>query len=115
MANNENLKPFKKGNKFGKGRPKGSKNRSTIARKWLEASRKAVNPMSLEEEEMSMEDLMTLAIAKKATSGDVAAYKALLDSRYGQAKEQIDVSTDAPSIDFRTLFNFKDDPGTDQD
>ena len=36
MANKENLTPFQKGNKFGKGRPKGSKNRSTIIREMLD-------------------------------------------------------------------------------
>jgi hypothetical protein len=101
---------FKKGQSGNpNGRPKGAKNRSTTARKWLNINIKAVNPLNLEEEQMSQEDLMTLALIKKARQGDVAAYKALLDSGYGQPKEQIDVSTDAPTIDFSKLFLFKDD------
>jgi hypothetical protein len=47
------------------------------------------------------------ALLKKARQGDVAASKAILDSAYGQPKESVDVSTDAPTVDFRTLFNFK--------
>ena len=43
MANDENIKPFefKKGQSGNPaGRPKGSKNRSTIAKKWLETMEK---------------------------------------------------------------------------
>lgn len=108
MANREdNLIPFEKGNKFGKGRPKGSKNRSTIARKWLQATSKNVNPLTGEEETMSQEDMGTLALVKKMRQGDVNAYKALMDSSYGQAKETVDVNADVPSINFRELFNFE--------
>ena len=40
MANEENLIPYKKGQSGNpNGRPKGSKNRSTIAKKWLQAIR----------------------------------------------------------------------------
>jgi hypothetical protein len=39
MANDENLKPAQKGEvRNPNGRPKGSLNRSTIARKWLEVN-----------------------------------------------------------------------------
>ena len=107
---------FKKGQSGNpNGRPKGAKNRSTTARKWLNINIKAVNPLTLEEERMSQEDLMTLALIKKARQGDVGAYKALLDSGYGQAKENIDLVSDVPSIDFSKLFLFKDDPGADTD
>jgi len=95
------------------GRPKGARNRSTIARKWLNVMSKVTNPLTQEEEEMNQEDLITLALIKKGRNGDVAASKAVLDSAYGQPKETVDVSTDAPSIDYRTLFNFKDDTGKD--
>ena len=43
MANNDNLKPFKKGQSGNpKGRPKGSKNRSTIIKKWLEVEEQSI-------------------------------------------------------------------------
>ena len=72
------------------GRPKGSKNRSTVARQWLEVNQSLKNPLTGEQELMSQEDLMTLAIIKKAREGDVAAYKALMDSGYGQPLQQIE-------------------------
>jgi hypothetical protein len=87
----DNLKPFEKGESGNpNGRPKGSRNRSTIARRWLEVNQKLKNPLTSEEETMSQEDLMTLALIKKARDGDVNAYKALMDSGYGAPVQQIE-------------------------
>ena len=72
------------------GRPKGSRNRSTIAKHWLEVNQSLKNPLTGVEENMSQEDLMTLALIKKAREGDVNAYKALMDSGYGSPIQQID-------------------------
>jgi hypothetical protein len=72
------------------GRPKGSRNRSTIAKYWLEVNQNLKNPLTGESETMSQEDLMTLALIKKAREGDVAAYKALMDSGYGAPLQQIE-------------------------
>jgi hypothetical protein len=86
-----NLKPFEKGESGNpNGRPKGSKNRSTIARQWLDVNQNLKNPLTGETETMSQEDLMTLALIKKAREGDVAAYKALMDSGYGAPVQQIE-------------------------
>ena len=91
MANEENLIPYKKGQSGNpNGRPKGSKNRSTIAKKWLQAMQEAKNPLTLESEELSQEDLITLALLKKAADGDVNAYKALMDSGYGSPVQQVE-------------------------
>lgn len=87
----DNLKPFEKGESGNPaGRPKGSKNRSTIARRWLEVNQSLKNPLTGENETMSQEDLMTLALIKKAREGDVNAYKALMDSGYGAPVQQIE-------------------------
>jgi len=72
------------------GRPKGTKNRSTIARYWLEVHQNLKNPLTGIEETMSQEDLMTLALIKKAREGDVGAYKALMDSAHGAAIQTIE-------------------------
>jgi hypothetical protein len=72
------------------GRPKGAKNRSTIARYWLEVNQDLKNPLTGDTETMSQEDLMTLALIKKAREGDVNAYKALMDSGYGAPVQQIE-------------------------
>ena len=91
MPNKENLIPAKKGEvRNPNGRPKGAKNRSTIARQWLEVNQSLKNPLTGEQETMSQEDLMTLALIKKAREGDVAAYKALMDSGYGAPLQQIE-------------------------
>ena len=42
-----------------------------------------------EKENMSQEDLMTLALIKKAREGDTQAYQKLLDSAYGAPLQQV--------------------------
>lgn len=89
--NGGKLKPFEKGTTGNpNGRPKGSKNRSTIARYWLEVNQDLKNPLTGDTETMSQEDLMTLALIKKAREGDVNAYKALMDSGYGAPIQQVE-------------------------
>ena len=91
MANEENLIHYKKGQSGNpKGRPKGSKNRSSTARKWLALQQDKKNPITDIEETLSQEDLMTLALIKKARDGDVQAYQKLLDSAYGAPVQQIE-------------------------
>ena len=91
MPNEENLKKFSAEYQPEKnGRPKGSRNRSTIARLWLETTQKAKNPITGVEETLSQEDLGTLAMVKKMRDGDVTAYKALMDSGYGAPVQQIE-------------------------
>lgn len=101
MANNENIKPyeFKKGQSGNpKGRPVGSKNRSTIAKRWLETTEKFKNPITGEIEELTQEDIGTLALIKKMRSGDVRAYESLMDSAFGKAVQtnDINVNKDGP-------------------
>lgn len=94
MAREDNLKKFSSDYQPEKnGRPKGSKNRSTIAKYWLSIEQDLKNPLSGNTEKMSQEDLMTLALIKKAREGDVNSYKALMDSTYGTPIQQIDNNT----------------------
>ena len=91
MANKDITPRWEKGESGNPaGRPKGSRNRSTIAKHWLEVNQSLKNPLTGVEETMSQEDLMTLALIKKAREGDVHAYKALMDSGYGSPIQQID-------------------------
>ncbi len=97
---------FKKGESGNpSGRPKGSLNRSTIAKKWLEV----LSQEELEDGQvkwLSNEEAMTLSLIKKARNGDVNAYKALMDSAYGTAKDTVDInSTEKRSIDFKHLIS----------
>ena len=97
MPNPENIIPPQKGEvRNPNGRPKGSKNRSTIARKWLETMQTAKNPITGENDKSSQEDLMTLALLKKARNGDVQAYKQLMDSGYGMPTQQIEHTGEQP-------------------
>lgn len=88
-SNGGMLTPFEPG-KSGNpnGRPKGSKNRSTIAKKWLETREEVVNPMTNEPEWLTQEDIMTMALIRKARRGDVNAYNALMVSGYGIPKPE---------------------------
>lgn len=95
---------FKKGESGNpNGRPKGSLNRSTIVKRWLETLEKAKNPITGHEESMSQEDIITLALIKKARKGDTQAYKALMDSGYGAPKQTVDninMDVTPPKIEF---------------
>lgn len=116
MANDENLRPPKHGEiRNPNGRPKGSKNRSTIARKWLEVMQDAKNPITGDLEKLSQEDLITLAMIHKARKGDVQAYKQLMDSGFGMPTQQIDVTTEKPIFNGINLDVAENDrPGKDK-
>lgn len=93
MKNTDGIKPhqFKPGETGNPdGRPKGSQNRSTIARKWLEIETSDENPLTGNIEKLEQQDLVILTLIKEARSGNVAAAKELLDSAYGKAVQQIE-------------------------
>jgi len=73
-----------------KGRPKGSRNRSTVVREILHALNWGKNPITGREEGMSQEYRMTLAILNKALKGDVNAYKALMDNSYKPHAQEVE-------------------------
>ena len=74
------------------GRPVGTKNRSTIANKWLSTTEKFKNPITGEYEQLTQEDIGTLALVKKMRAGDVRAYTALMDSAFGKAIQTNDIN-----------------------
>lgn len=97
MANEQNLKPFKPGQSGNpKGRKKGSKNRSTIAREMLAVVSDTTNPFDLSDRtiiQMTNEEKATAALLLKAINeGDVQAYRAIMDSAYGTPKQTIEHS-----------------------
>ena len=107
MAKEDNLKMFSSTYQPKKnGRPKGSLNRSTIAKRWLNTIESIKNPMNGEMQFLTQEDIMTLSLVRKARNGDVQAYKALMDSAYGSPKDTIDITqNESFSIDFKELLN----------
>lgn len=95
----KDLKPFPKGVSGNpKGRPKGSRNRSTIIRELLMLD--------------NNEEAIHNAQIEKAKEGDTGAYKAVLDSAYGMPTQQIDqkntnIETEITPISFVNTENDK--------
>jgi len=78
------------------GREKGSKNRSTILKKWIESDCSITDPTTGNEIAGSIEDKIALALIGKALTGDVAAIREVYDSIYGktdQVKNELDIIT----------------------
>lgn len=91
MAKKTNqLKPFKKGDERinRNGRPKGSRNRQTIVREWLETVITDTNPLTKQKEQMQLVDFLVLAQIKKALEGNTKSFELLLNSGYGKLLEQ---------------------------
>jgi hypothetical protein len=101
MPNPENIEQYKfqpgeSGNP--NGRPKGARNRSTLVREWLEVKMKERNPITGETQELEQQDMMTLALIKKAREGDVQAYKELMDSAHGKIEQKTDITSKGQKI-----------------
>ena len=94
--NQKGLKPPQKGEvRNPKGKPKGTLNASTIARRWAETEQMTKNPLTGGDERLTQADLMTLAQIKNAQSGDLNAYKEIMDRAYGKVVETSAVTIDA--------------------
>jgi hypothetical protein len=106
MNKEDNLKPnWGKGESGNpNGRPKGSKNRSTIARQYLDLITKHKNVLTGEIESLSQEEMITLAMLNKASKGDVNAYKAVMDSAFGAPKQTTDTNLNVSDFDVKDLF-----------
>lgn len=96
----ENLKPQKAGEPSHNpnGRPKGSRNRSTIVREWLETTYKKINPITGQNETLQIQDHLVISLIGKALKGDVQAFRELFDSGHGKVSELLDVTSKGESI-----------------
>lgn len=95
MKGHENLIPAKKGEvRNPKGKPVGTKNRSTILLKWLPSKIEITDPETKQQVKVTLEDAINLAIIKKAADGDVAAFKEIQDTLHGKLKEVTETKTD---------------------
>lgn len=74
------------------GRPKGTKNRSTILKKWIEVASRVKNPETGETIDATVEDKIAIGLIAKAIKGDVIAAREIMDSVYGKSKESIEHS-----------------------
>lgn len=80
------------------GRPPGTRNRSTIARKWLDFEISRTNELTGDIEKLTAEELITLAMIKKAAQGDSKAYQALMDSGFGKPVQSTDITSNGEPI-----------------
>lgn len=83
-----NLRPFQKGQSGNpKGRPKGSKNRTTLVRELLEMESTFQNPLNGKEQRLSYAEQIVIAQIAEARNGNVQAFKELMDSAFGKMKD----------------------------
>ncbi len=83
MANEENWKPWVKGQSGNPaGKAKGTRNRSTIIREWLETK-------ATDGKEGDVADQLVRALIIKASEGDVMAFRELFDSGYGKNTDKV--------------------------
>jgi len=95
MPNPENLKPFPKGvsgNPAGK--PKGTQHSKTRLLRILDLVQKKRNPITGEEEEFTVLELMDMQMISKALKGDQRAYEAVVDRLEGKPKQTTDITAD---------------------
>jgi hypothetical protein len=93
MPNPENIEPYKftsERQPARRGRPKGSRNRSTVVRKWLETSLEITGLDGRRKRGRVVDAIVLRLIRKAIVDGNVAAARELLDSAYGRAPETIE-------------------------
>ncbi|MFZ4525665.1 MAG: DUF5681 domain-containing protein [Chlorobium sp.] len=96
MIREKNLIPAKKGEiRNPKGKPKGTRNRATIARQFLEIELKTENVLSGQQEMLSVSEIIVMAQAKAAIEGSLKACEWLFDNAYGKQSENSTVTIDA--------------------
>ena len=95
MPNLENLTPFPKGvsgNPAGK--PKGTEHSKTRLRRLLDLVQKKRNPITGEEEEFTVLEMMDMQMIAKALKGDQRAYESVVDRLEGKPKQTTDITAD---------------------
>lgn len=81
------------------GRPKGVPNAATRYKRFLELVQAGKNPVTGEQEEFTVAELMDLRQIKKALDGDLQAYKEILDRLEGKAKQPVEMSGNVTATD----------------
>jgi hypothetical protein len=96
------LTPFKPGQSGNpNGRPKGSKNRSTIAKEFAAIVTGGLNVKGDTDPNMTAEELMIATLWRKAFDGDITAIKEIQDTLYGKLTDKtIEVKPETMDADF---------------
>ena len=84
----KDAKPFKPGQSGNpNGRPKGVPNAATRMKRFLELEINGKNPITKEDEQFTVAELMDLKIIAKAMNGDLSAWEKINDRLEGKAKQ----------------------------
>jgi len=95
MAGIDNLVHFEKGQSGNpNGRPKGVQNSKTRLLRLLELVQKKKNPITGEEEDFTVLELMDMQMIAKALKGDQRAYESVVDRLEGKPKQTTDITAD---------------------
>jgi len=116
MANEQNLKPFKKGNDPRRnvtGANKGVPHSKTRLKRLLELTEDMENPVTKEIEGFTIAEQMDLAQIIKARKGDTRAYDSLLDRLEGKPKQDVNMNMEG-GLNI-ALVEFVGDDGSDND
>jgi hypothetical protein len=76
------------------GRPKGVQNSKTRLLRLLELVQKKRNPITGEEEDFTVLELMDMQMISKALKGDQRAYEAVVDRLEGRPKQTTDINAE---------------------
>jgi hypothetical protein len=109
MGKLENLKSYKPGQSGNpKGKPKGTKNRATALKRFMDLSAKIINPENSKSMDGTIEEKIAAAQIKKALEGDTTAFREIMDSLYGKIpqKQDIDHTTGGDKIEGKTTIVF---------
>ena len=120
----EGAKPFVEGQSGNpNGRPKGSRNRSTLVEKWLKVKIKVPNLNtetgiktfeSLKDElNITLEDAIILALIQKAQSGDVAAIKEIQDTLHGKITDKSEIEHGGTIVSEHRIIKPKTNDGNE--
>lgn len=89
------LKPPQKGEvRNPKGKPKGTKNRSTVLKNLFEIVTTVKDPFTGKETKMTLEERLMMALVLKGLKGDVNAVREAMDSVYGKHVDNVNVVAD---------------------
>jgi hypothetical protein len=100
MANEQNLKPFQKGHKLSKGKPKGAKHLSTVLKEML-AQKIPTKKSGM----MPATELIVMGLIGRAIRGDVSAFREIMDRTEGKVVQSIksEGTLDVTALDLSTM------------
>ncbi len=97
-----------------RGNKKGGLHVGRIVKQWLKTTEKVINPITKQIQELTQEDLITLAQIKQARKGKTDAYMALMDRAYGKPVQTQNINVQ-PVIRARIVMEEEEENESQQD